>query len=101
MSGTTVQTSLKRLDEFDATTLEAGFADLAERAADLIDAENDVDAWRFERSVDARFEGQLFELNLPIAAGEAPSVAKIEMMFRATHRETYGYDLTGAHGSVG
>ncbi|MEC7655428.1 MAG: hydantoinase/oxoprolinase family protein, partial [Pseudomonadota bacterium] len=74
-----VQTSLKRLDEFDATALEAGFADLAERAADLIDAENDVDAWRFERSVDARFEGQLFELNLPIAAGEAPSIAKIEM----------------------
>ena len=89
-----VQTSLKRLDEFDATALEAGFADLAERAADLIDAENDVDAWRFERSVDARFEGQLFELNLPIAAGEAPSIAKIEMMFRATHRDTYGYDLT-------
>ena len=60
----------------------------------LIDAENDVDAWRFERSVDARFEGQLFELNLPIAAGEAPSIAKIETMFRATHRDTYGYDLT-------
>lgn len=88
-----VQTCLKRLDAFEDGALESGFEDLEKRAASLIEAEEDVDGWRFERSVDARFEGQLFELNLPLSCDVAPSATGIEEMFRAAYHDAYGYDL--------
>jgi N-methylhydantoinase A len=88
-----VQTHLRRLDDLQSGELDAGFAVLEVRAQDLISAEDGSCVWRHERSVDARFEGQLFELNLPVTTGDAPSTDALDVAFRAAYRETYGYGL--------
>jgi N-methylhydantoinase A len=88
-----VQTHLRRLDDLQSGELDAGFAVLEVRAQDLILAEDGSCTWRHERSLDARFEGQLFELNLPVATGDVPSADVLDSAFRAAYRETYGYDL--------
>ena len=48
-----------------------------------------------ERSVDARYVGQNFELSIPLAQGPVTSetIAGIRTAFNATHRRLYGYDL--------
>jgi len=88
-----VQTHLRRLDDLQAGELDAGFATLEERAQALITAEDGDGTWRHERSLDARFEGQLFEMNLPVAPGDAPSADDLDAAFRDAYRETYGYGL--------
>ncbi len=88
-----VQTHLRRFDDLQLGELDAGFASLEERAQTLIAAEDGGGAWRYERSLDARFEGQLFELNLPVASGDAPLAGDLDVAFRTAYRETYGYDL--------
>jgi len=88
-----VQTHLRRLDDLQSGELDAGFADLEERAQALIAAEEGGGNWRHERSIDARFEGQLFELNLPVATGATPLAEDLDAAFRAAYRQTYGYDL--------
>jgi N-methylhydantoinase A len=70
------------------------FAQLDARAERLIRDEDAGSAdWRLDRAVDARFEGQLFELTLPLPAGEVLDGGTLDRMFRAAYRETYGYDL--------
>jgi N-methylhydantoinase A len=88
-----VQTHLRRLDDLQVGELDAGFAILEERARTLIEAEDGDGTWRHERSLDARFEGQLFEMNLPVAPGDAPSADDLDAAFRDAYRETYGYGL--------
>ncbi len=48
-----------------------------------------------ERSVDVRYEGQLFELGVALGQ-DAPQPERIEAGFRALYRATYGYELPGS-----
>ena len=43
--------------------------------------------------MDARFEGQLFELTLPLKNGETLTGDNLDRTFRSAHFDTYGYDL--------
>ena len=88
-----VQTLLRRSPDLVAAEIAGAFADLEARAADLIAAEEATGSWRIERSADARFEGQLFELTLSLAQGEMLTRESLERDFRAAYRSTYGYDL--------
>lgn len=88
-----VQTHLRRLDDVEPGDLDAGFAELRTRAESLIAAEESIGNWQFEYSLDARFEGQLFELNLPVAKTASPVPSELEEAFRALYRQTYDYDL--------
>jgi N-methylhydantoinase A len=95
-----VQTLVRRTRAVDAAEIEAAYRGLAQRAEALRRAEGAVGRttdWTFERYADARFEGQLFALALPLAGGAAPSGPTIETAFRDAHVKSYGYDLPG-HG---
>ena len=49
---------------------------------------------RFERSVDARYERQSYELSIPLPARalDAAALAEIAEAFHDRHRATYGHD---------
>lgn len=49
---------------------------------------------RFDRSVDARYAGQSYELNVPVASGvvDAPVIAAMAEAFHIRHAQTYGHD---------
>ena len=90
-----VQTLLATTDRVGPADLRAAFDALAARARALL-AADDVDTAiaRFERFVDLRFEGQLFELTLPLPTEETTGAA-IDAAFRARYVASYGYDLPG------
>ena len=90
-----VQTFLRRITECQATALAGTFCTLMQSARELIAAEHigkDVE-WSMERSVDLRFEGQLFELSVFVASEAALAPEALENQFRRRHAEIYGYDL--------
>ena len=62
---------------------------LAQLAADGFTA----DAIRTRRSADCRYEGQSFELTVPVAGGaiDAETVAGIQEAFGREHERTYGH----------
>ncbi len=90
-----VQTHLKRVGEIDRNALLDGFGDLQQKADELMRAEAPVDSASvtIERGIDLRFEGQLFELNVPAESDADLAPATLEQRFRAKHTEVYGFDL--------
>lgn len=88
-----VQTHLRRVNELELGELETGFRELESRAETLIAQEEATGAWRYDRSLDARFEGQLFELTLPISGDSMPASETLNAEFRRIYHETYGYEL--------
>ena len=77
----------------------AVFAELEQRAAQTF-AESGIDcsSWLIERTVDARYAGQSFELEVPVAAGavDAGALDAVRHDFDAHHRRRYGYDRPGS-----
>ena len=88
-----VQTRLSRLSKLTTDDIEEEFHKLELRAGTLIAEEEVMDEWQFERSADLRFEGQLFELTLPVSRQGIWNLKKLEASFREQYCETYGYDL--------
>jgi len=90
------QTRLIRDGEAEAGTSAAAIlAGLAERArAILARSGQDLDGLVLEHVVDARYQGQNFELQIPLpaAAGAEGIVAAVRQGFDAEHRRLYGYD---------
>jgi N-methylhydantoinase A len=79
----------------DPAALEAHFAALeAEGAAMLDRAGVGAERRRFERSIDARYERQSYELAVPVAsrAVDAAALRDIADAFHDRHRRTYGHD---------
>lgn len=90
-----VQTFLRPTKDLGREAVANGFAKLLERADDLISAEisDPSQKWTFVRSAELRYQGQLFEIEIPLGSGEAPSGSELEATFRCRYRETYGYEL--------
>jgi N-methylhydantoinase A len=90
-----VQTFLRPTEGLQWDAIGQGFAELRKRADALIAAETtERDAkWAFVRSAELRYQGQLFEIEIPIASEETPHGACLESAFRERYRETYGYEL--------
>ncbi|MEM8972559.1 MAG: hydantoinase/oxoprolinase family protein [Pseudomonadota bacterium] len=90
-----VQTHLSRVTEIDTDKLSEGFGDLEKKAMELMQAEDVASdtALVLERSIDLRFEGQLFELNIDVAAIADSDPGSLERRFREKHEEIYGFDL--------
>jgi N-methylhydantoinase A len=82
-----------RLDE-----VAAAIAELEDRArADLRRSGFADEQIRLERSVDARYEGQVNELITPVPAGDVDhqTLAAVAEAFHALHEERYTYALAG------
>ncbi|WP_254766904.1 hydantoinase/oxoprolinase family protein [Salinilacihabitans rarus] len=75
------------LAEADPEAVESVYDDLAETA--LADA-TEPDAARVELAADCRYEGQSFELTVPVDGFDPEAVAR---RFRARHERAYGYAL--------
>jgi N-methylhydantoinase A len=90
-----VRTVYATTDTADPDALEAAFAALeAEGAAMLDRAGVKPERRRFERSVEARYQRQSYELSVPVAQGAitGATVAEIADGFHQKHRQTYGHD---------
>jgi N-methylhydantoinase A len=79
----------------DAAALEAAFRALEQRGAAMLDrAGVSPGQRRFERSVDARYARQSFELPVPVPPRpvDDAALAEIAAAFHDRHRYTYGHD---------
>ncbi len=82
----------------DPAVLEAAcHAMEAEGGAMLERAGIDASRRRFNRSVDARYAGQSYELSVPIAEGaiDANAIGRMAEAFHARHAQTYGHANRG------
>jgi N-methylhydantoinase A len=69
-------------------TMEADGSDMLERAGVAADRR------RLDRSVDARYAGQSYELNVPVAGGavDVKAIGAMAEAFHHRHAQTYGHD---------
>ena len=88
---------LRPLAELPESELAAHFEALRRRAEALLAAEPGAET-RFERVLEARFVGQLFELRVPLgsASEPVPAASEIEARFRTLYAREYGFELAEA-----
>jgi N-methylhydantoinase A len=82
----------------DPGALEAAFAALERQGGGMLDRANVAsDRRRFERSVDARYERQSYELAIAVPQGalDGAALQQIAEAFHDRHRATYGHDNRG------
>jgi N-methylhydantoinase A len=90
-----VRTVYTSTAEADPAALEAHYRSLeAEGAAMLDRAGVPAGRRRFERTVDARYARQSYELSVPVPGGalDAASITTVADAFHDRHRQTYGHD---------
>jgi N-methylhydantoinase A len=85
---------LGRVGTEDVAAIQAALEGMITEAQASLRDEGIADAamW-FVPSVDARYRGQAFELNLPLSSVDATDVAGLAAAFHAAHRRRYGHDL--------
>jgi N-methylhydantoinase A len=79
----------------DPSVLEAAFHAMEAEGSKMLErAGIKADRRRFDRSVDARYAGQSYELNVPVASSaiDAAAIGKIAEAFHLRHAQTYGHD---------
>jgi N-methylhydantoinase A len=84
----------RETDAKGAETLRAIFDELENRARETFRSNGlGVENVMIERSVDARYVGQNFELRVPLAADDlgAPAMDAVKAGFDAAHEQFYGY----------
>ncbi len=92
-----VRTLLRPLAAIKPEELAATLADLGREAEALLRAERDVGPIAVERAADLKYQGQSFELTVPLAAGwpmdEVPR--RLAEAFGGEHERTYGHKAEG------
>src|SRR5262249_60858633 len=79
----------------DPAALEAAFVALERKGSAMLDRAGVApERRRFERSVDARYPRQSYELQVPLPPGavERATLHKIAATFHDRHLQTYGHD---------
>ncbi|WP_158058296.1 hydantoinase/oxoprolinase family protein [Halorussus halophilus] len=98
-----VRTHLVSLGEAEGGEIESIFADLeasvldnfADGAGDAADAD-EADA-SVEYAADLRYEGQSFELSVPVdTGGDGLELSRLRERFHAAHEQAYGYSVEEA-----
>jgi N-methylhydantoinase A len=90
-----VQTLFVTTDAADPAAVEAAFAALEQKGDAMLDGAGVASERRhFERSVDARYRRQSYELAVTVAPDlvDRATLAKIAEDFHERHRATYGHD---------
>lgn len=91
-----VRTLLSDLLHVSESAIADGFLELTRRAKEILvkdEISQSDQAVMYIRSLDVRYKGQLFELNIPILDEQLPSLDKIDQMFRDKYSQLYGYEL--------
>jgi N-methylhydantoinase A len=91
-----VQTFLSDLKDVGVKQLQHGYENLEKRARDLLEKEKVPNTnVNFNKFMDLRFKGQIFEF--PILIHDIPNnqseIDELEAKFRVGFKEEYGYDL--------
>jgi N-methylhydantoinase A len=89
-----VQTLFITADIADPAAVEAAFVVLESKGAAMLDRAGVApERRRFERSVDARYPRQSYELQVPVPPGavDTASLEKVAESFHARHLKTYGH----------
>src|SRR5215475_10940336 len=89
-----VQTLFTIAETVDPAAVEAAFVVLESKGAAMLDRAGVApERRRFERSVDARYPRQSYELPVPVPPGvfDKVSLEKIAESFHARHLQTYGH----------
>jgi N-methylhydantoinase A len=91
------QTRWMRMSRLDVETAGEVFAALEQRAADDFRAEGFSEAPQLVRSIDMRYVGQNWELNVPMPGGTLTSddFAAAAKLFEEEHERFYGYSIPG------
>jgi N-methylhydantoinase A len=90
-----VRTVYATTDTADPKILQAAFEAMEREGTAMLDrARVAPERRRFERSADARYVRQSYELSVPIAEGlvDAGAIAGLAIAFHDRHRQTYGHD---------
>ena len=90
-----VRTVYKTTAVVEPAELESAFAALERDGTAMLDrAGVPAERRRFERSIDARYERQSYELPIAVPPGALgpPALAHIAEAFHDRHRQTYGHD---------
>ena len=90
-----VQTLFTTTDTADPAAVEAAFIALERKGAAMLDRAGVApERRRFERSIDARYPRQSYELLVPISPGpvDRATLEKIAATFHDRHLQTYGHD---------
>jgi N-methylhydantoinase A len=93
------QTLLRNLRDIDHDDLKSAFSQLSARVEAILSAEPaGLARPRFERILEARFVGQLFEIRVPAGSDDdaLPSIEQIERTFRELYLAEYGFELPDA-----
>ena len=97
------QTVLWRFETDSETLVEAlntGFDELLTRAENEMEPEGFTpDQLKIDRSLDMRYEGQSYELNIPYFAETGAYLQEAQVLvqkFHAAHNQRFGYARTGA-----
>ena len=93
-----VQTLFTRTDTADPLAVEAAFIAMEKKGGAMLDgAAIGPELRRFERSVDARYERQSYELTVPVPARpiNQTTLQEIAETFHLRHMHTYGHDNRG------
>jgi N-methylhydantoinase A len=91
-----VQTAVARHRELDLAAVAAVWDSLEARAAEALDGEGfRRAAHRYLRSADLRYDGQAFEVRVPVAGGtvDADLAEGTVAAFHEAHRRLYGYSF--------
>jgi N-methylhydantoinase A len=93
-----VQTLFTTTDAADPAAVEAAFSALQRKGAAMLDRAGVVpERRRFERSLDARYPRQSYELSVPVPSQpiDHATLEMIAMAFQDRHLKTYGHDNRG------
>lgn len=94
-----VKTLLRDMTVVKSEDLEQGFEELVKKAAAVLANEEARSAGAAggnrQLSVDVRYKGQLFEVNIPVPDNDSLSALALDGMFREKYKDLYGYELPG------
>jgi N-methylhydantoinase A/oxoprolinase/acetone carboxylase beta subunit len=87
------RTYVRRLDALDPASLDAMYEEMAAQAMDVVREPASAGAITVNRSVDARYVGQGFELTVPVPSGrlDAGALARVRASFDEIYAARYGY----------
>lgn len=97
------RTFLCAVARLDPAALTGAFRELEQRAgAQMIDEGVARDAIVFTRSADMRYQGQGYELAVPVAAGDCSGAVLAQMAreLGRLHREGYGYEMAAESAEI-
>jgi N-methylhydantoinase A len=90
-----INTEFTLLSDADHDEMAAAYADLVATAEDRLDADGVApERVTIEMSADCRYEGQGYELNIPVGSdGELDSLATIRERFDRAHEAEFGHNF--------